>query len=94
VAEDVAVLGDDIALVDADAEFDAAVRRSLAIQLGQRRLYFAGTPQGVDDAGELDQQPVARGLDQPAAMLGDLRVDHLGTKRLEPTQRAILVGLD
>jgi hypothetical protein len=27
-------------------------------------------------------------------MLGDLWVDHLGAKRLEPTQRAVLVGLD
>ena len=94
VAENVAVLGDDIALVDADAEFDAAVCRSLAIPLGQCGLYLAGTAQGIDDADELDQQPVAGGLDQPAAMLGDLRVDHLGAKRLEPTQRAVLVGLE
>jgi hypothetical protein len=57
VAEDVAVLSDHIALVDADAEFDAAVRRSLGVARGQRRLYFAGAAQGVDDAGELDQRP-------------------------------------
>jgi hypothetical protein len=57
-------------------------------------MYFAGAAQSIDDAGELDQQPVARGLDEPAAMLGDLRVDHLGSKRLEPTQRAVLVDLD
>jgi hypothetical protein len=33
VAEDVAVLDDDVALVDADAQFDAAVRREPGVTL-------------------------------------------------------------
>jgi len=38
--------------------------------------------QRVDDAGELDQEAVAGGLDDAAVMMGDLRIDHLGRNAL------------
>src|SRR5436853_3279557 len=38
-------------------------------------------------AAELDQHAVAGGLDDPAATLGDARIDQFGPERLEPRQR-------
>jgi hypothetical protein len=44
----------------------------------------------VDDAGELDGQPVTGGFDDPAVMRGDCRVDQPGAQRLQPRQRAFI----
>jgi hypothetical protein len=38
----------------------------------------ATTAHRIDDAGKLDQQAVAGGLDDAAAVLGDLRIDDRG----------------
>ena len=57
-----------------------SMRRSagdIGIALGHPALHLGGAAQRVDDAGELDQQAVAGGLDDAAAVLGDLRVDQL-----------------
>jgi len=55
VAKDVVVLDDNIALVNAGAEVDAAVYRQRTIAIGQRRLQLGRTPHRVDDARKLDQ---------------------------------------
>jgi hypothetical protein len=78
VSEDVAVLDDDVALVNADAEFDAMLRAT----------------QRTDDTRKLDEQTVAGGLDEAAAMSGDLRVDHLGAERLQPAEGPFFVRFD
>ena len=49
------------------------------------------TAQRVDDAGELDEQPVASGLDNPAAMLLDLGIAQLTSDRLQFGERPLLV---
>ena len=56
VAEDVVVLDDDVAQVDADAELDALVGRDAGVALGHLALHLDGAAHRVDDAGELDQQ--------------------------------------
>ena len=74
-----------------------SMRRSggnAALLFGHRRLHLGRASERVDDAGELDQEAVAGRLDDAAAMAGDLRIDHLGAERLEPAERAFLVGLD
>jgi hypothetical protein len=46
----------------------------------------------VDNAGELDQEPVARGLDDAAAVLLDLGIAQLAPDRLEGGESAFLVA--
>src|SRR5215472_7303249 len=84
VAEDVAVLDDDIALVDTDAELDAAVWRQRGVAFGQGCLHFGRASESVNDAGKLDQQPVAGGLDDAAPVNRYLWIDDFGAQRLEP----------
>src|SRR6516225_1966023 len=94
VAKDIAVLDDDIALVNADPKLDAPIRWQYGIALGHCRLHLSGRAERVDDAGELDQEAVAGGLDDAALMVGDLRIDDFGAQHPEPAQGPFLVGLD
>ena len=94
IAKDVAILGDDITLMDADPEVDPPVWRQRGIAFRNGRLQLGRATHRVDDARKLDQQPIAGGLDNPAPMAGDLRVDDFGAQRLESAKRALLVGLD
>ena len=80
--------------MDADPELDAVVRRQRGVAFGHGRLHFGRASERVDDAGELDQQAVAGGLDEAAVMLGDFRIDHFGAQRLEPAERSFLIGTD
>ena len=89
VAENIAVLNHDVAQVDPDSEDD-----SLVVTSGHRVLDRDGATDGVDDAGELGQEPIAHRLNDAAAVLGDRGVDHLGAARLEARQRPRLVGAD
>jgi hypothetical protein len=57
-----------------------------------KRLYLDRTTHGIDDARELQQQPVTRGLDDAPTMAGDCRVDHLLAKGFQRCQRAALVA--
>ena len=47
------------------------------VPLGHRPLHLDRAAHRIDDARELDQQAVAGGLDDAAAVLGDLRIDQL-----------------
>ena len=91
VTEDVAVLDDDIANVHADAELDRLIGGTPALRSVIAALHLDGAVQRIDHAGELDQHAVAGGLDDAAAVLGDLRVDELAAQRLQPGERAVLV---
>ena len=92
VAEDVVVLDDDVADMHADAELDALVLGHLGIAGGHPALHVDGTTDGIDDAGELGQQPVARRLDQSSVMLGELGIEQKGAMGLQLPDRAFLVG--
>ena len=91
VAIEVVALDDHVAEIDADAQFDAVVRRDARVALGHRLLHRDGTAHRIDDAGKLHQQAVAGGLDDAALVLGDLRIDELAAQRLEAFERAFLV---
>ncbi len=68
------------------------VLRYRRVLLGHAALNFDGTAYRIDGAGKLDQHAVAGGLDDAAAMLGDSGVNEGLSDRLEPSQRAFLVG--
>jgi hypothetical protein len=91
VAEDVAFVEDDVAEVDADTKLDPLLRPHVGVALGHRLLQLGGTAHRIDDAGELHEQPVAGRLYDPAPMLLDLRVPHLGADRFQRNERAFLV---
>ena len=70
------------------------MRRSagdVGVALGHFALHLDRAAHRVDDAGELDEQPVAGGLDDAAAVLVDLGVDQLAPNRLQRRERAFLV---
>jgi hypothetical protein len=94
VAKDVAGLDDDVTDVDADAELDAVFGRHARVMPGHLALHLDGAAQCIDHAAELDEQPVAGGLDETTLVLGDFRVDHLAAQGLEAAERSLLVGLD
>ena len=77
VSKDVAILDDDVALMDANSKLDPLRCGNPGIAAGYRLLRVDRAPQRIDDASELGEEPVAGRLDQPAAMRGDRRVDHL-----------------
>ena len=91
VAIEVVALDDHVAEIDADAQFDAAVRRDTGVPLGHRLLHRDRAAHRIDDAGKLHQQAVAGGLDDAAPVLGDFRIEKLTAQRLEAFERAFLV---
>ena len=65
IAEDVAVfLNDDVALMDADAPVDAALRRGARVLLGHLGLDVAGAAQRINSAAKLREEP--RRIGSPA----------------------------
>src|SRR5262245_31928694 len=77
VAQQVAAIDDDIAQVYPDPERDAAVGGDLDIAPRHAALHVQRAAAGVDDARKLDENAVAGGLDDAAAMGRDRRLDEL-----------------
>ena len=91
VAIEVVALDDHVAEIDADAQFDAAVRFDPGVPLGHRLLHFDRAAHRIDDARKFHQQAVPGGLDDAAVVLGDLRIEKLAAQRFEAIERAFLV---
>jgi hypothetical protein len=77
VAKDVVVLDNHVAHVDADTKADALALVDVGIAIFHALLHHDGAAHRIDDRGELDQEAVARGLDDTALVLGDQRIDEL-----------------
>ncbi len=92
VAHQIAVgLLDDIAQMNADAEFDAALGRQAGVALDQAVLHLDRAAHGVDHAAELDENAVAGALDDAPVMRVDGGIDQIAAQPPQPRQRAILV---
>ena len=94
IAQDVAVLDDDVANVDADAEREAPVLRHRSLALGDDFLDRDGALDRIDRAREFDQRAIAHQLDNAAVVFVDQRLDRLFPERLQARDRACFVGLD
>src|SRR4051812_29942486 len=78
--------------MDTDAELDAPVRRDYCISLGHCALYRERAAHRVDDARKFDKQSIAGGLDDAAAMLGDLRITQFAPDCPQGGERALFVS--
>ena len=75
IAVKIGAVGDHVGDVDADTKTDAPIRRLVAVMDWHLLLHLDGTAHGAVDAVEYDQQRIAPGLDDPAAMLADRGID-------------------
>jgi hypothetical protein len=73
IAEEIVVLNDDVANVDADAEPHLITGRPIQIRLAYGFLNRDRTLHGVHRAGEIGKNAVARCVEDPTAMRGDWR---------------------
>jgi hypothetical protein len=93
VAVNVLAIDDDIAHVDADAEPDVAVFGGAGVALGHAALDFDRAADGVQHAGELDQDAVAHDLEDASVVARDGGIEELAKMGLQGTEGPLLVGL-
>jgi hypothetical protein len=68
------LVDDDVAEIDADAKLDAPRIRNIGIAQHHFALQLNRTTHRINDARKLDEQTVASGLDDAAAVLVDLGI--------------------
>ena len=90
----VSPISNGVSNVDADAKADGSIRRLIAVVDRNLLLHLHGTAHRPVDAVEHDQQGVAAGLDDPAAMLLDRRVDQVAAESTQPFERSCVVQAD
>jgi len=90
--KDNAFLDDDVADVDADADFDVPVVRHTRVASRHSALCFDRAADGVHDADELDRDAIACAFDDAAAMFRDRGLQEFMAVGVEPGERAFLVG--
>lgn len=83
IAEDIAVLENDVAKVDADAELDALFLRHALIAGRHVSLDLDGAGNGIHNALELDKHSVACQLESPALVVGDPDIDQFTAVTIE-----------
>ena len=84
VAEYVAVLDEDVAKIDTDAEHDPLILRRCPIAFGHRPLDRDRAGNGLNNARKLDQHAIASSFDDTAPMLGDFRIDEFAAMCSKP----------
>jgi hypothetical protein len=91
VAKDVAVLGDDVAEVDADTKSDAPLVRYLQLAVDHPALDLSGAADGVDNTAKFRQQAVTSVFYRAPLVLTDLWLDQLREMRSQAVVGAFLV---
>ena len=82
VAHQVAVaLLDDVAEMNADPKFDAAILRHACVALDHGVLHFDGAAHRIDHAAKLDKRPIAGALEYTPVVYGDGRIDEIAAQR-------------
>ena len=93
IAEDVVLLDDDVAKINADAELDPPIGWHVAVASRHSALDLDRGVHGLDHAGELDQHAVAGGFYDAPAVLGDGGIDDLEAVGAQSRQGAGLIDL-
>jgi hypothetical protein len=83
----------DVAHVDPDAESDCPIRRG-AVADRDLLLHTHSKSHRAIRTLEHHEQRITGGVDDPAAMLGNSRIDQVATERSQPLQRADVVLAD
>ena len=91
VDKDVALVHDNVAEIDPDAEYDPLILWRRCVPRGHSTLHRDRAGDGLNDAWELDQDAVAGGFDDAAFVFGDARIDQFAAMRFEARQGASLV---
>ena len=81
----------DVAQVNADTKFDAALGRYARIALDHAVLNLERAAHCVDHAAELDEAAIASSVDDTPAVHGDRGIDQIAAQPPQPRQRTILV---
>ena len=92
VAGDVRAIDDDVAEVDADAELEALVSRLRLVRHRHGPLHVDRAPQRRVCAAEFEEHPIARGLDDMTAVLGNLGIDQVRADLAQAGERARIVA--
>jgi hypothetical protein len=91
VAENIAVVDDDVADMNPDPKFDTLGFGHANIAACHTALNLHGASDRIHRTGKFDEHPVASGLDDTAAVLRDLWVDKRLPARFKPGQRAFFI---
>ncbi len=91
IAIEIVAIHDQVAEMQADPKHDGGVVGLTLVGLGHGLLELDGRAQCVDGTGELDQGPVARQLDQAAAVAGQGWPKAVGAMGLQPGKGAVLI---
>jgi hypothetical protein len=91
VAENITVLDDDVADVNADADFNTPLGRDVFVTLRHSALCLYGTTRGINGAAEFNQESVAGAFDDAAIVFGDSRFEEFPTMGIEPRECPFLV---
>ena len=75
IAEEIVALNHDIADVDTNAEPHLLTGRAIRILLGYGVLHRDRTLHGVDSAGEIGDEAIARCIEDPGSVRGDQGID-------------------
>ena len=92
IAKNIVVIDDNVTDVNADTKFDPVVRRHVGILRSHIALNFDRASRRIHRTGKLDQHAVARGLDDAAPMLDDLRIEKSFSECLQLAERALFIG--
>src|SRR5262245_52277402 len=88
----VVAIDDQVAQVQAHAEHERSIRRSIAVGLGHGLLELDSGAQRINGATKLDQSPVARQLDQSPAVFRQYWIEAFRTVLAQARERAALVA--
>ena len=92
IAENVTILDDHVAEVDADSELDAPVFGNFDVAALHFALHRKRTFDRVDHAWKFGEDPVPGELDDPPVALRNARLDDFAAAMVERGQRADLIG--